>query len=412
MERLFLPALRGYMGDWTYYSCLMQAKQVAQLVRYADEVHTNQGLSDLIQRRLEQGRGKKIAAYLQTNNDRFFNSLVVAVYDGTPTWHEFGDIRTSDSKLLEVITDDTKYSLGFLSLDGTERLFALDGQHRLAGIKLAVSRNAPTSSDEIAVIFVGHSNSEMGLRRTRKLFTTLNKTAKPVSKSDIIILDECDAMAITTRRLVDKEGLFPANRIAFDGQANIRPDDREHLTTLINLYDINTIVLSKIMGLGSPAKLKLDRADDDDLDKMLQASTEYFKTLGKYVKPFGEFLNSDDTSFAAVVSRYRTSEGGHLLFRPIGQKIFVHIVADLVRRLGSLDAAVKRAAALPLELDAAPYLGVLWDEGRGGIERKAETHTKDVLLYMLGIGTANASMLRERRAGFLGIQKADLPQRI
>jgi DNA sulfur modification protein DndB len=410
-ERMFLPAMRGYMGDWTYYSCLMPMRQVAQRVRYADEVHENKGLSNLIQRRLDQGRGKKIAAYLETNEDRFFNALVVAVYDGTPTWHEFGDIRNSD-RALDAIPEDTKYSLGFLSLDGSERLFALDGQHRLAGIKLAVAHQSSATDDEIAVIFVGHSNTEEGLRRTRKLFTTLNKTAKPVSKADIIILDESDAMAITTRRMVDNNGVFRNNRIAFEGQANIRPDDREHITTLINLYDVNTIVLTKVMNLGSPAKLKLDRPEDQALDNMLHGATEYFQMIGKYVKPFGDLLNASDREFPMIVARNRTSQGGNLLFRPIGQKMFAGIVAKLVTSKVPIEEAVKQAAELPLELTSDPYVNVLWEVDRGGIKRNAETHTRDVLLYMLGHGNQNERVLQERRGKFLDDPSAPLPMPI
>jgi DNA sulfur modification protein DndB len=411
MKPMLLPALRGYMGDWTYYTCLMRAKDIADRVNYADEVHTNKGLSELIQRRLNSGRGRAIANYLQSNADRLFNSLVVAVYEGAPRWHEFGDIHTRDKKLNDALSDEVKYTLGFLGLDGNERLFALDGQHRLAGIKLAILKNEDVAEDEISVIFVGHSNSQDGLKRTRKLFTTLNKTAKPVAKTDIIILDESDAMAITTRRFVEA-GLFQGDRISFDAQTNIRPDDRQHLTTLINLYDVLTIVLTKITRFGTPAKLRLDRPTDEVLDSMLSAAENYFLTIAKYVGSFGELLKADDALFPLIVEKYRSERGGNLLFRPIGQKIFASVVAALMPHSHSLDEAVKKASLLPLDLSADPYIHVLWNPGGGGIERRTETHTRDVLLYMLGLGVRNAETLRERRAGFLGEQSATLPPRI
>lgn len=403
--------MRGYMGDWTYYSCLMRARDIATRVNYADEVHQNQALSDRIQRKLNAGRGRKISNYLQTNEDRFFNSLVIAVYDGDPTWHEFGDIKATSSRELANLSDDAKYTLGFLSLDGSERLFALDGQHRLSGIKQAVLKSDKVAEDELSVIFVGHSNTERGLIRTRKLFTTLNKTAKPVAKDDIILLDESDAMAITTRRLVEKGGLLQGERIAFEGQANIRPDDQTHITTIINLYDVVAAVLTKVDRFGSSAKLKLDRPSDNDLDKMLATSEKYFRALGSHIPAFGEFLSATDRGFSAVVARHRTNKGGNLLFRPFGQKIFVEVVAALRSRAGSLDAAVKQASRIPLDLQKEPYFHVLWDPARG-IERKAVTHTRDMLLYMLGVGSANAATLRGRRAEFMGDKDAKLPARI
>jgi DNA sulfur modification protein DndB len=75
---LVLPALRGVMGDWVYYSCLMDVGNLAKRVRYAEEVHKNDSLSKMIQRRLNSDRSTQIAEYLRSQPERFFNSLVVA----------------------------------------------------------------------------------------------------------------------------------------------------------------------------------------------------------------------------------------------------------------------------------------------------------------------------------------------
>lgn len=70
-------------------------------------------------------------------------------------------------------------------------MFTLDGQHRLAGIQQAIEKGLEQDPfDEVSVIFLAHEDTRPGLERTRRLFTTLNKTAKPVSKGDIIALDE------------------------------------------------------------------------------------------------------------------------------------------------------------------------------------------------------------------------------
>ena len=85
--KVVLPALRGMMGDWIYYSCLMNLADLSSRVRYADEVHKNKSLSDMIQRQIKGNRGKQIAEYLSTQPERFFNSLVIATYGGQPNWH-------------------------------------------------------------------------------------------------------------------------------------------------------------------------------------------------------------------------------------------------------------------------------------------------------------------------------------
>ena len=58
-------------------------------------------------------------------------------------------------------------SLGFLVLRGDEKIFALDGQHRLAGIKRVVEDDLGVrANDEVSVIFVSHQATEAGLERT------------------------------------------------------------------------------------------------------------------------------------------------------------------------------------------------------------------------------------------------------
>ncbi|MDE0519755.1 MAG: hypothetical protein OXH71_03560, partial [Candidatus Dadabacteria bacterium] len=93
-KKIILPALRGIMGDWVYYSCLLDLRELSLRVDYAKEIHNNEKLSDMIQRRLEEYRGKLIAEYLHMQPERFFNSLIVAVYGGQPNWHALSDVRS------------------------------------------------------------------------------------------------------------------------------------------------------------------------------------------------------------------------------------------------------------------------------------------------------------------------------
>ena len=173
---IVLPALRGIMGSRAYYSCLMNLRELSTRVNYAKELHTNKSLSDMIQRALEDKRSKEIAAYLKDNSDRFFNSLVVAVYDGEPNWHPLSDVKSRyDTQPALELSEETIESVGFLTLRGDEKLFALDGQHRLAGIKRAIRDGMALSDDEISVIFLGHRNTADGIEATRRLFTALNK---------------------------------------------------------------------------------------------------------------------------------------------------------------------------------------------------------------------------------------------
>jgi len=64
--------------------------------------------------------------------------------------------------------------------------------------------------------------------RTRRLFTTLNKTAKAVTKGEIIALDEDDVMAIVVRNLVENHPHFTEQRVLIVAQANLPATNDVH----------------------------------------------------------------------------------------------------------------------------------------------------------------------------------------
>ncbi|PMY01453.1 DndB, partial [Pseudomonas sp. MPR-R2A5] len=86
--------------------------------------------------------------------------------------------------------DSVRDTVGVLHLTGQESLFAVDGQHRVEGIKGALARSGKVSGHELTVILVAHRNTASGLQRTRRLFSTLNRYAKPVTPGEIVALDE------------------------------------------------------------------------------------------------------------------------------------------------------------------------------------------------------------------------------
>jgi DNA sulfur modification protein DndB len=126
---------------------------------------------------LDTRRAVEISKYLTTNEDRFFNSLVLAVYGGRPDWLGIGIISadTPNASLLSEVSEEAKDSIGFLRLSGGEKLFAIDGQHRLAGIKQAIVSDDALINEFVPAILVGHKNTPSGVRRTRCLFASLHR---------------------------------------------------------------------------------------------------------------------------------------------------------------------------------------------------------------------------------------------
>lgn len=205
-NELILPALRAKMGNWVYYVTFLQMGEIAKRIELAEDIHPSSTLKEMIQRQITD-RADPIAEYLLNQPQRFFNSLIVGVYGGSPNWCELaiGTNRLFDSESLPLYLEG---ALGILQLDGRETLFAIDGQHRVEGIKKALEEDKDLKTDEVSVIFVAHRTEDEGMERTRRLFTTLNRHAKPVQKSEIIALDEDDTIAIITRGLVEKYPLF------------------------------------------------------------------------------------------------------------------------------------------------------------------------------------------------------------
>ncbi len=76
--------------------------------------------------------------------------------------------------------------MGSLDFPGNQKIFPLDGQHRVEGIKAAIDLNSELGTERITVIFVGHIDNDKGMQRSRRLFITIYRYAKPVTMDDII----------------------------------------------------------------------------------------------------------------------------------------------------------------------------------------------------------------------------------
>ena len=415
LKALSLPALRGHFGDWTYYSALLPLSTIAARVSFADEIHKSKALSELIQRSLKGGKGgsrsKDIAQYLRNEKERFFNSLVVAVYGGNPEWFPIQIQRSSPD-----LPDPPKGEeiLGALRLSGSEKLFAVDGQHRLAGMKRLTSEDGSKKppgalSDLVSIIFIAHRTDK--IERTRRLFTTLNKTAVPVSKMERIALDENDAMAITVRRLVEDHDYFSGPRIAPNHTNNLGSADNIALTTLGNLYD----VLRSIF-VGSTGKkrrtLEYERPTESELDKYFQEGIGFFNVLAKVDSAIAAyFMAKDEKALRKICTLERSKKGGSVLFRPIGLAIFAELVT-LLRKRGRKDW-LEVLSRLPLSLSKSPYMGTIWTE-RGTIEPKHRVLCRNLLSYMCGESIVSEATLRQRLADIHGADAdlARLPERV
>lgn len=412
-QSLILPALRGVIGSWVYYSCLVSLQEVAKRVQFADEIHKSKQLSGMIQRKLQSTRSSQIAEYIRTQRERFFNSLVVATYGGNPDWHAITSVKSkSSTSELSNVAEEVLESVGFLTFHGDEKLFALDGQHRLAGIKKAVQDGlSKDQSDDVSVIFVAHKVTPQGLERTRRLFTTLNKTARPVSKGDIIALDEDDVMAICVRKLIEETDYFSAKRIAFVATNNMPSTNFESITTIGNLYDVLTILFSEAKSdlKKRKADLQRSRPADSELNDYFDLAKRYISLLAEYFVEFRSFLTSSSPS--TVVTKHRGPHGGKVIFRPIGLDMLTRVVAKLTRAM-TLEEAVKLASKLPRDLTSAPFATLMWNTSTQTIGNTNNVTLREILMYMVGVSKLSEPTLLARYRKAMGDENAQLPAKV
>lgn len=403
----FIPALRAHMGDWVYYVTFLRMEQIADRISIAEEIHSSNVLKTMIQAQIAN-RSKQISGYLLSHPQRFFNALIVGVYGGSPKWYELS-IDTNLHFDAEVLPRELDGVLGFLQLDGTQTFFAIDGQHRVAGITQALQENAELKREEVSVIFVAHRNDPTGMERTRRLFTTLNRYAKPVSKSEIVALDEDDILAITTRELVEKHPLFE-EKISLSKTKAVAVRDNRSFTTIITLYDVLEI-LFRTKGRGW-TDFKRHRPDDDNISEFYAKSACFWDTMIEYFPPLGEVQESQPDE--NIAGRYRHREGGHLLFRPVGLLIIAHVVRQAKDSGLSEQEAIKRISEISMELTDEPWVGLLWDNTNHRMisETTRQKVAKYLLFYMIGgnlseIKTSTED-LKQEYAGLLNREKSEV----
>lgn len=383
----YFPALRCAMGDWVYYMTYMKFSDIERWIKKTEEVHTNKHLSDMIQRSIG-GRTKEIAEYLTSQEERFFNAVVVGLYNSEPEWYPM-DIEPYEEQGIE-IPENLDQSMGLLKLSGKELLFAIDGQHRIEAIKRVVD-DGELLDEELGMIFVAHGTDEQGQRRTRRLFSTLNRYAVPVSKGDIIALSEDDAFAITVRNLVERYEPFSKESKAAKGfvaytTSQLSENDTASVTTILTLYNVaSTLYVGfTVKSRGKQIdQLLHKRPANEILDDILNLQTLFWNGLRENITALDEVLSSSPTEDKARI--YRNSEGGHVLFRPVFQQAFAQATRTLMDRKIGIGEAISILSTIPMDLGSAPWKGFLWNPVAKKMNNKVTVNLiESIILYYSG----------------------------
>ena len=385
------PGIKAKMGRWTYYVVKMNMRDIAGSVLFASEGYDSPTLNSALQRELDYSRAKKeIVTYLCRQEDRFFNSIVIAAIGGEPKWWP---IQIEDDPKYELLRDDIGItdSFGVLRFTGQERYYALDGQHRLKAIKELVDpskdayQNKPADFEleEISVVLVvpgAAETDEVFRERFRRLFGNLNRYAKPMDQATNIIMDEDDVIAIVTRRLFSDHPFFRTigpqrdSKVVDTTKGKNMTSSSAHFTKLEVLYEMNEILLSTNMRGNSGwdqdgsnlREFKRFRPDDAVINSLYtELATCWDAILTEIPDIQAEPIKM--RNHHVIDNEDRGDERDSLLFWPIGQIFF----ADLVRfqidncgtfKLGnpsSISPCLQALSELPWDLDALPWRNLI-----------------------------------------------------
>lgn len=370
-----IPAIQGKIGTTIYYTTNLTFAQVEKLVcRMTDEIHSSSTLKTEMQRSLSKNY-VKIKDYILAHDDHFFNSLVLAVYNGEPKWTE----------VKFEIEEDFFPNVGILSFNGDETIFPVDGQHRVEGIKAALKEKELLQDKTIPVMLIGHNATPQGMERSRRIFSTLNRYAKPVLLGDIIALDEDDAVAIITRDLLEDYPLFLNDRIKATNSKSIPAGDKRAFTSLMTLYSCHFELYKAFMFAAniSDSKVKESLKVRPNDETLLDIKNFIISFWNMFIDTFEELSSyiADVSENAAGEFRSREN-GGNIIFRPVTLYPLIQNIVRIYKKNNvALDEIFNKYSQLNRCVSSDLWNKVIWNPNTNKMIVKNQTAVKLLLLY-------------------------------
>lgn len=371
--KIQLPAIKGVIGNWVYYQTVIPFREVAQRIDNDHSIREYKTLDDHLQRGLS-ARSKKIRDYLQREDTRFFNSAIIGLFGGKPNWYsfEFAPSAIPDMEL----DDNVLQTLGVLEFTGGERLFSIDGQHRIEGIKQALTAEPDGfTEDELPVIIVAHSDTATGKIRTRRLFSEINTKALRVSGLDDLITNEDNPIDINARRIYAEFEPFEKDKFILLSPKSSISANAEEFTTILNLRAVNKILYN------SSYKFRETRPSDDVIEVLYQKTLNFWTEAVSNLTPYTKVLKEQTED----VTLYRNPDGGSLLFRPIGIDLLAEMYGSWIDEMGDTSDLWAAVNLLNFDLNSDFWKGIVWDNAKKTILKISPKFLREYTKYLLGL---------------------------
>ena len=383
-----VPAMRGQFGSTEYFLVTMPAKELTEKLVIPKDLDEWKGMTieDKFQREVNYLRVKKhIAPYLANDPDRFFGSFIVDMFHAEDVKFEpIRDVLKDIPKLYQKAGE----AFGFLYLDGNEVLVPLDGQHRLAALKFAITgkdekqkdisgidANFEVAKDLCSLILVKHDND-----KARKIFNKVNRYAKATSKADNLITADDDIVAVITREEVADKVIH--ERLV-NTKSNTLPASAIEFTTLSVIYEGTKIVLEDEIGKKINTEILPSEADQ----KLYRiTASEFWEDICQKIKLISLALH--DASEAGDAKRKEIRKD-FVIGKPIVQLALVDAIVRLrfenedATRL-SLSDVCNRINKVDWSVSNSLWQHVLMKGNKVVVGKQAARFAGKFIAYLLG----------------------------
>ncbi len=277
------------MESVPYFTAAMPLRDLVSHIKLVEDIPAEAlldwRLEELFQRDISWDRVETelVNRYLKDENKlSFFNSLTIALLprSGFLIEKSYGE---PDTELPDKGNGWDRIEVGYICIDflsgeeigvirwHKERIFpvAIDGQHRLAALKAYYDekkenlvQGSPELETKISLILL-ILDEEIGFKRRnekslietlREIFIDLNKNARPVSKSRLILLEDQNIQSLCVRNLLAKkakefsEKELPLSIVTWRGDENkdeAKFDSGYSITSVLNLNEIVNYCLNR-----------------------------------------------------------------------------------------------------------------------------------------------------------------------
>ena len=399
-----------------------------------------ENIKSVMQRAPDWTRQIPLTAYLLSNRNHKFTSILAVIepeWINDPLSKNWGDDQRALKNSIQFEALDSSGSIGLINIEN-QTIFALDGQHRIMGIKgiqelisgqiFYLTKNKKQKGDPIskADFFKMIKADETDLRkilnetmsiefipavikgetrdearaRLRSYFVSINKNAKKISKGEGDLLDEDDGYKVVAKELALEHPLFkdPANgkhRINMQDQA--LGGSSSWISTIVAINKMSENYLSQSQNeRGERWKGILNgkisvRPPEEELAEATKEFREFLDIVnelpifqkvnrGGEVKKLREFPSEKNPDFE-----------GHLLMRPIGQQILADAVGRMVLNGWKLDDIYKNLVKIDENghfhtfKPSSIFYGITFDFNKKGMITDTTTQDRaaEYLVYLL-----------------------------